>query len=77
MKYCHFQQHGKTQRILFLVKQVRQRKTNIRCHLNVESKYNSNESIYKTETDSQTQKTNYGYQRGKGEGKKEKLGVCD
>ena len=57
--------------------QVRQRKTNIRYHLNVESKYNSNESIYKTETDSQTQKTNYGYQRGKGEGKKEKLGVCD
>ena len=28
-------------------------------------KYDTNELIYKTETDSQTQKTNYGYQRGK------------
>ena len=28
-------------------------------------KNNTNESVYKSETDSQTQKANYGYQRGK------------
>ena len=33
-------------------------------------KKNTNELIYKTETDSQTWKTNFGYQRGSvGEGK--------
>ena len=32
-------------------------------------KTNTNESIYKTETDSQTQKTNSGYQRGRWEGR--------
>ena len=34
----------------------------------MESKNNTNKSIYKRETDSWTQKTNYGYQRGKGVG---------
>ena len=37
-------------------------------------KKNTNESMYKIETDSQTQKTNYGYQRGKGGGE-DKLGI--
>ena len=32
-------------------------------------KNDMNELIYKTETDSQTQKTNYGYQKGKVEGR--------
>ena len=32
-------------------------------------KIDTNELIYKTETDSQTQETNYGYWRGKGLGK--------
>ena len=73
MKYFHFQQHGKTQRILLLVKQVRQRKTNIQYHLKVESKYNSNESIYKTGTDSQTQKTNLWLPKKKGRGKEGKI----
>ena len=30
-------------------------------------KYNTNELIYKAETDSQNRKQTYGYQRGKGE----------
>ena len=38
------------------------------------SKNDTNEPIYKTETDSQTQKTNFGYQRGKGGGQ---LGLSD
>ena len=39
-------------------------------------KNNTNELIYKTETDSQTQKTNLWLPKGKGEGKN-KLGVWD
>ena len=39
-------------------------------------KKDTNEVIYKTETDSQTQKTNYGCQRGK-VGMENKLGVWD
>ena len=39
-------------------------------------KYDTNELIYKSEIDSQTQKTNYGYQRGMGVGR-DKLGVWD
>ena len=38
-------------------------------------KYDTNELIYKTERDSQTQKTNLCYQRGKGG--RDKLGVWD
>ena len=42
-------------------------------------KKDTNEVIYKTETDSQTQKTNYGCQRGKenGEGKMRSLGLTN
>ena len=42
-------------------------------------KKNTNEFIYKTEIDSQTQKTNYGCHRGKenGEGKMRSLGLTD
>ena len=56
-----------------------QRKTNtIWYHLYVESKDNTSESIYKTETDSQTQKTNLCLPKGKGrEGGRDKLGVWD
>ena len=32
-------------------------------------KYDTNEVIYKTERDSQTQETDHGYQKGKGVGK--------
>ena len=39
-------------------------------------KYNTNELIYKTEIDPQTQKTNFWLPKGKGEGK-DKLGVWD
>ena len=39
-------------------------------------KYDTNELIYKTETDSQIQKTTYGNQRGSGGGS-DKLGVWD
>ena len=41
-------------------------------------KYDTNESIYETETDSQTQKT-YGYEKGKrvGEGQTRSLGLAD
>ena len=42
-------------------------------------KKDTNEVIYKTETDSQTQKTNYGCQRGteNGEGKMRSLGLTN
>ena len=40
-------------------------------------KKETNELISKTERDSQTQKTNYGYQRGKGDGGMDKLGGWD
>ena len=56
-----------------------QRKTGIIWyHLSVESKkIDTNELIYRTETDSQTlKKKPYGYQRGK-RGQREKLGVWD
>ena len=39
-------------------------------------KNNTNESIYKTETDLQTQKTNLWLSQGKGRGR-DKLGVWD
>ena len=40
---------------IIILSEVRQRKTNIiRCHLHVYVKYDTNELIYKTETDSQT-----------------------
>ena len=39
-------------------------------------KKNTNELIYKTETDSQVSKINYGYQRGKVMGR-DKLGIWD
>ena len=38
-------------------------------------KYDTNKLIYKTETDPQTRKQPYGYQRGKG--RRDKLGVWD
>ena len=57
---------------IIVLSEVRQRKTNIIWyHLYVESKENeSNELIYKTETDSQTLKTNLCLPKGKhgGEG---------
>ena len=37
----------------------------------------TNESIYKTETDSETQKTNLGLPKGKGRGRRDKLGAWD
>ena len=51
-KYCHLQQHG--WRIPYKVKKVRQRQIlyDITYMWNLEN--NTNESIYKTETDSQT-----------------------
>ena len=52
---------------IIILSEVRQRKTNIiRCHLHVYVKYDTNELIYKTETDSQTQKTNLWLLKGKG-----------
>ena len=59
-------------------KKVGYRKTNIWCHLYVDSlKNDTNELIYKT--DSQTSKTNYGYQRGNvgGEGQIRSLGLAN
>ena len=53
MKYCHLQQHEWTWRILYLVSFI--------CGI----LNNTKESIYKAETDTQTQKQTYGYQ-GKG-----------
>ena len=41
-----------------MLSEVSQRKTNTVYHLYVDSKNNANESTYKTETDSQTQKAN-------------------
>ena len=62
---------------IIILSEVSQRKINTQYHLYEESKKNdTNEHIYRTEIDSQTQKTNYGYQRRKGEGT-DKLGVWD
>ena len=47
---------------------VNQTKTNMSYDLHVESKINTNKSIYKTETDSQAQKTNGWLPKGKGRG---------
>ena len=38
-------------------------------------KYGTNDPIYKTETESQTQKTNLWLPKGKGAGERDKLGV--
>ena len=55
---------------VIIVGEVSQTKTNIICHhLYVESKKDTNELIYRIETDSQTQKTNLWLPKGKqGEG---------
>ena len=55
---------------IIILSEVSQRKTNIIWHhLYVESQKNdTNELIYKTETDSQTQKTNLWLPKGKAEG---------
>ena len=60
---------------IIIVSEIRRRKTNITWYrLHVESKKNdTNELIYKIETDSQTQKTNLWLPKGKGD----KLGVWD
>jgi len=50
-----------------MLSEVRQRKTTILWyHLNVESKNDTYELIYKTEIDSQTLKTNLWLPKGKG-----------
>ena len=54
-----------------MLSEIKTKKLHIAFMWNFKS--NSNESIYKTETDSQTQKTNYAYQRGKGVGLRDKL----
>ena len=46
----------------------RQRKTNIIYHLNVEFLKNASKLIYRTEIDSQTQKTSIWFLNNKGEG---------
>ena len=55
--------------------ELRRRKTEIVPPI-CESKNNINEIIYKTETDSQMQKTHYWLPKGKGEGR-DKLRVWD
>ena len=50
--YCHLHQLGWNYRTLYLVKSDREMQ--ISYHLYVELKNNANESIYKTETESQT-----------------------
>ena len=53
MKYCHLRQHGQTENIIF--SEVRQTESQILYDIIYEwnLKNNTNESIYKTETDSQ------------------------
>ena len=62
---------------IMILSEIRQRKINIIWyHLYVNSKKNNtNESIYKTETDSQIQKANLGLPKGKEGG--DKLWVWD
>ena len=60
----------------YILSEVRQRKTNIIYHLHVESKKDTNELIYRTETDSQTSETNLWSPKGKG-GRRDKLTVSD
>ena len=64
---------------IITLSEVRQRKTNTPCdHIYVESKKknnNTNELIYKIETDSQTQKTNLWLPKGEGRERRDKLGV--
>ena len=64
---------------IIILSEVSQRKTNIIWyHLYMESlKNDTNELVYKTETDSQIQKTNLWLPNGKGGRGKDKLGVCD
>ena len=57
--------------VLYLGKSVRQRKTDIiwyRLYVESKKENNANESTYKTETDSRTQKTNLWFPKGKGTG---------
>ena len=54
--YCHLQQHGWNYRTLYSMKSDRE--IQVSYHLYVEFKNKANESIYKTETESQTQTTN-------------------
>ena len=49
---------------IITVSEVRERQISYDITYMWNLKYDTNELIYKTETDSQTQKTNYGYQRG-------------
>ena len=62
---------------IIILSEVSQTKTNTIYHLYVKSKKNdTNELIYKTEIDSQTQKTNSLLPKGKGVGR-DKLGIWD
>ena len=77
-KNVHFGTVGKNKTLDYHTKcQENQTKTNvIWYHLYVESKNNVNEIIYKTETDSQMQKTHWWLPKGKREGR-DKLRVWD
>ena len=58
-KFCHFKEYRWAERVLYLMKFVRQRKTNIVCyHLQIESKkIKENNEYNKAETDSQVYRT--------------------
>ena len=66
-KYCHFQPHGWTQRILYLVKSDRERQIYDIIYM-LYLKSDTNESIYETETDSQTLKNKFMVTKGEREG---------
>ena len=51
-----------------ILSEVRKRKTKTIYYLNVESKYDTKELIYKIESDSQTRKTNFWLPNGNGGG---------
>ena len=76
MKYCRFQQYGCTKRMLFLVKSDQERQ--ILCIIYMWNLKNyTNESIYKTEIDSQTWNTNLWLTRGKEGAGKRSMGLMD
>ena len=70
MKYCHLQQHRRTQRILCLVKLSHTERQILYDVTSVWTlRNNTNACIYETEADSQIRKTSLGYQKGEGRGR--------